>query len=137
MQLPVAPTVVHGFAVVNEPGPLSFVKLIDVPSGAFTKPLPSPAFTFTCAVKTWSVPTGFESVIGVIWMFASTNVLTASTELPARPLVWTVNAHSRRSTASRSREPVTLPAVGEMNVIVHWTWPSVFVAAAAQVPVGA
>ena len=41
--------VVHGFADVNEPGPLSIVKLICVPSGAFTKPEPS--LTFTCAVN--------------------------------------------------------------------------------------
>ena len=47
MQLPVVPTVVHGFAVVNEPGPLTLVKVIDVPAGAFTKPSPSPSFTLT------------------------------------------------------------------------------------------
>src|SRR5262249_11897538 len=48
-QLPVPPAVVHGFADVNAPGPLSIVKLIWVPSGAFTNPVPS--FTFTCAVN--------------------------------------------------------------------------------------
>ena len=58
VQQPVPPAVVHGFAVVNAPGPLSFVKLICVPSGAFTKPLPSPAFMFTCAVKVWVCPRG-------------------------------------------------------------------------------
>ena len=51
VQEPVPPAVVHGFAVVNAPGPLSFVKLICVPFGAFTKPLPSPALMFTCAVN--------------------------------------------------------------------------------------
>src|SRR5262249_35066045 len=49
VQLPVPPEVVHGFGVVKPPGPLSIVKLIDVPSGAFTNPLP--LFTVTCAVK--------------------------------------------------------------------------------------
>ena len=50
VQEPVPPAVVHGFVVVNAPGPLSIVKLIVVPSGAFTKP-PVPVLTFTCAVK--------------------------------------------------------------------------------------
>ena len=36
VQLPVPPEVVHGFADVNAPGPESIVKLIGVPSGAFT-----------------------------------------------------------------------------------------------------
>src|SRR5262245_13899094 len=68
-QEPVPPAVVHGFGVVNEPGPLSIVKLICVPSGAFVNPLP--LFTFTCAVKTWFWPTRFVP-FGWIWMFAST-----------------------------------------------------------------
>jgi hypothetical protein len=49
-QLPVPPDVVHGFAVVNDPGPDTIVNMIDVPSGAGTKPVPG--FTFTCAVNT-------------------------------------------------------------------------------------
>ena len=40
MQVPVPPTVVHGFADVNPPGPVSMVKLIACPSGAFAKPRP-------------------------------------------------------------------------------------------------
>ena len=40
VQEPVPPAVVHGFDVVNEPGPLSIVKLICVPSGAFGKRAP-------------------------------------------------------------------------------------------------
>src|SRR4051794_40477816 len=118
VQLPVAPTVVHGFVVVNEPGPLTLVKLIDVPAGAFTKPAPLPSFTLTCAVNTLSVPIGFVSVCGVIWMFASTKVLTASTELPARPLVWTVMA-TPPTESDEVACAVTLPAVGEVKVIVH------------------
>src|SRR2546423_508300 len=39
-QLPVVPTVVH-VGELNEPGPLNFVKLINVSAGAFTKPEPS------------------------------------------------------------------------------------------------
>ena len=36
-------------------------------------------------------PTRLVALAGVIWMFASTNVLTASAELPFRPLVSTVS----------------------------------------------
>ena len=82
VQLPVPPAVVHGFGVVNAPGPVSIVKLICVPSGAFWKP-PVPVFTLTCAVNACVAPTRFVAVGGVIWMFASTNVLTASPELGA------------------------------------------------------
>ena len=71
VQLPVVPTVVHGFAVVNEPGPEPIAKLIDVPAGAFTN-VPLPVFMLTCAVKTWLAPTGLFAVAGVIWMLAST-----------------------------------------------------------------
>ena len=53
VQEPVPPPVVHGFGVVKLPGPESIVKLICVPSGAFTKPVPS--FTFTCAVNVCGV----------------------------------------------------------------------------------
>src|SRR6266542_2173811 len=70
-QLPVPPAVVHGFGDVNPPGPESIVKVIAVPSGAFTKPLPS--FTFTCAVNVCESPTR-STPFGAIWMFASTTV---------------------------------------------------------------
>ena len=46
---PVVPTVVQ-LDGLSWPGPLRIAKLIVVPAGAFTKP--SPASTFTCAVKT-------------------------------------------------------------------------------------
>jgi hypothetical protein len=49
-QLPVPPVVVHGFGVVNDPGPETIVNVIDVPSGAGTNP--PPGFTFTCALNT-------------------------------------------------------------------------------------
>ena len=49
VQLPVPPAVVHGFAGVKAPGPESIVKLIWVPSGALTNPVPS--FTLTWPVK--------------------------------------------------------------------------------------
>jgi hypothetical protein len=70
VQSPVVPTVVHGFGEVNAPGPLAMLKVICVPAGAFTKPLPS--FRFTCAVSVCVVPTVFVAVAGAIWIFAST-----------------------------------------------------------------
>src|SRR5262249_38262301 len=36
VQLPVPPEVVHGLGEVNEPGPETMLKLIEVPSGALT-----------------------------------------------------------------------------------------------------
>ena len=61
VQLPVPPAVVHGFGEVKAPGPLSIVKLICVPSGAFTKP-PVPVFTLTCAVNVCAWPTAVRRV---------------------------------------------------------------------------
>ena len=116
VQLPVVPTVVHVLAL-SVPGPVTIEKLIVVPAGAFTKP-PVPALTLTCAVNVCGVADGFVAVAGVIWMFASTNVFTASTELPFDA----VGRDRERQAADESVAvacPVTLPAVGEMKVIVH------------------
>ena len=66
---PVVPTVVQ-LATLNEPGPLTFVKLTTVSTGAFTNPEPS--FTLTCAVNVCGEPTSFVAASGSIWMFAST-----------------------------------------------------------------
>src|SRR5262249_51197381 len=72
-QLPLPSEVWHGFGDVNVPGPpLSIVKLICVPSGAGTKPTPSPLSTFTCAVNVCVCPTRLVAFDGEIWMFAST-----------------------------------------------------------------
>src|SRR5262249_692882 len=46
-----------------------------VPSGAFTNPLPVPSLTLMWQCSVCSAPTGFVAFSGVIWMFASTNVL--------------------------------------------------------------
>ena len=134
-QLPVPPVVVHGFNVVNDPGPPSIVKKIGVPFGAFTKPAPLPLFTFTCAVNTWFVPTGFVAVCGAIWMFASTNVFTPSLEFGATPSVATVTG-TPPTLSVEVACPRTLPAVGEVNVIVHRPFASVFAPAFVHVPVG-
>jgi hypothetical protein len=69
VQLPVASTVRHGDPAIV-PGPLTFVTVMLVPAGAFTKPVP--VFTFTCTVKVCVSLIGSVSVAGVIWMFAST-----------------------------------------------------------------
>src|SRR5262245_45448495 len=72
---PVPPDVVQLDGPTNvADAPAVFVseKAIDVPFGAFTKPVPG--LTLTCAVRTWFVPTGLVAVGGVIWMLASTTV---------------------------------------------------------------
>src|SRR5262249_50133415 len=51
VQEPVPPVVVQVFAPTKLPGPLTFVNVIRVPSGAFTYPPPRPSFTFTCPVS--------------------------------------------------------------------------------------
>src|SRR3954447_11673378 len=76
VQEPVASTVVHVFVPPTKlPGPLTIEKLINVPAGAFTKPVPS--FTFTCPVNVWFVPAALSAVAGQIWMFPSTQFLFA------------------------------------------------------------
>jgi hypothetical protein len=69
VQLPVAPTVVHGL-VVNEPG-RSRVKLIEARRRVHERAVA--VLMLTCAVKTWLAPTGLLAVAGVIWMLASTS----------------------------------------------------------------
>src|SRR4051794_14171843 len=79
-QEPVVPIVLQLPAAL-----LLIVKLIVVPTGALENPVPS--FTLTCAVNVCGWPARFVAAGGVIWMFASTKVLTASTELPFWPFV--------------------------------------------------
>src|SRR5262249_34479214 len=98
------------------PGPDTIEKPIAVPSCAFTKPVPG--FTFTCPVSVWFVPTAFVAVAGVICTFASTNVFTASVELPFVPSVCTLTGTPLIVSAADAC-PVTLPADGDVNVIVH------------------
>ena len=59
-----------------------------VPAGAFAKP-PPPLLTLMWQCSVWFVPTWLVAVAGVIWMFASTNVFTASPLFGATPLVCT------------------------------------------------
>ena len=138
VQLPVAPTVRHGLRVVNEPGPETFVNVIGVPSGAFTKPAPSPAFTFMCAVNTWVV---FDRVERRLRRDLDVRVdvrLDRVGRVEARAVG--LDGERRRRVPIDSVAdawPVTLPAVGEVKVIVHWPFASVFAPAACSVPVGA
>jgi hypothetical protein len=121
VQEPVPPAVVQVLGPTNvDVAPFEFVteKLMTVPSGAFTKPAPEPSFTFTCPVRVWFVPISFAAVGGVIWMLASTNVLTAGPELPPVPLVVTV-IDAPLMFSVEVAVPVTFPAVGEVKVIVH------------------
>ena len=53
------------------------------------------------------------------------------------PSVWTVNVAGGAPIDSVADAwPVTLPAVGEVKVIVHWPLASVFAPACVHVPVG-
>ena len=61
MQLPVPPDGGARVGGVNVPGPLTLVKLIGVPAGAFTKPA-VPSLTLTCAVNVCVWPTRFVAV---------------------------------------------------------------------------
>ena len=94
------------------------MKLIDVPAGAFTKPAPSAVVHVDVRREHVRRADRVRAVRGVIWMFASTNVLTASTELPVWPLVWTVIGTPPIESVDVACA-VTLPAVGEVKVIVH------------------
>ena len=128
MHEPVVPTVVQVFGPTKAAvAPPAFVRLAltAVPAGAFAK-LPPPVLTLTWIVSVWSVPIGLLAVWGVIWMFASTNVLTAGPLLPPVPLVVTVKVAACRADPVQLALPVTLPGVGEVKVIVHWPAASVF-----------
>ena len=76
-------------AAAGTPAPL-IVKLIVVPAGR-VREAACRRSTFTCAVNVCGWPTRFVAFGGVIWMFASTKVLTASPELPFGPSVATVS----------------------------------------------
>ena len=100
-----------GSADVNAPGPLSIVKLICVPSGAFSKPRRAVVHVDVRRERVRSCRPRFVAVGGVIWMFASTNVLTASAEFGAMPSV--CDRERRRARRPSSVEvacPVTVPA---------------------------
>src|SRR4051794_7418380 len=105
-----------------------------VPSGALTNP-PVPVFTFTWPVSVWFEPTWLNAWAGVIWMLASTNVFTAS-GVRIDPPVWTVN-ETPLTVRVEDAWPVTFPGVGEVKVIVHCPFASVFWPAVVQLPVGA
>ena len=105
VQDPVPPEVVQVDGPTKLPGPDAIAKLITVPSGAFTKP-PTPVLTFTCPVSVWFVPTGFEALAGLIWMFASTQFFVAFPELPFAP-----------SVSRCSRTPLTVTSVAACTTV--------------------
>jgi hypothetical protein len=61
------------------------------------------------------VPTWFVAVGGVSWMFASTNVFTASPEFGATPFVSTGIVRPLIVTVDDAC-PVTVPPVADVNV---------------------
>jgi hypothetical protein len=96
-----------------------------------------PPTAFTVIVNTWFEPIGFAAVAGAMLMFASTNVFTASGPSGATPSVCTVNGAEPPTESVAVACPVTVPAVGDVNVIVHCPFASVFAPAPVQLPVGA
>ncbi len=102
----------------DAPPALVSEKSIVVSAGALTKP-PEPSFTFTCPVSVWFVDSGFVAVSGVIWIFASTKVLTASSPFGATPSVSTVNPAEPATESVEVACAVTLPGVADVKVIVH------------------
>src|SRR5436190_642239 len=97
-----------------------------VPSGALTKPLPSPLFCLTVTVKVWSTFTSFVAVGGAMAMLASTNVFVAGPEprgpAPTLTVVGLVSRVTEMPPTSNvtAAFAVTLPALGDENVTVHW-----------------
>src|SRR5580765_3564011 len=66
-------------------------------------------------------------------MFASTNVFTASPELPDWPFVETENGADPLTERTLAACPVTVPGVGEVKTIVHCPAAFVFGPASSQV----
>jgi hypothetical protein len=87
-------------------------------------------------VKVCGWPTAFVA-FGAIEILAFTNVLTASTEFSPSPSVSTVNGAEPATESNELAWPVTVPVVGDVNVIVHWPAAFVFAPAFVHVPVGA
>ena len=85
----------------------------------------------------WVVFVGLVASGGLMVMYESTNVLTASTELPERPSVCTVTGADPFTASVAEACAVTVPGVGEVKTTVHWPLAFVFAPAAAQVPVAA
>src|SRR6266540_264887 len=129
---PVVPTVLQ-LAGVRMPGPLTMLKLIVVPAGAFAKPEPS--FTFTCPVNEWGVPISFVGVNGEIWMFASTHVVCALALSPAFASPVSRCKTTPRTVTSVLAWTVVTPAVDDVNVTVHVpVVPTVLQLAGVRVP---
>ena len=81
-----------------------------------------PLIALTVIVSTWFVPTAFVAVAGVIWMFASTQVLFALPLPPAavfagvpvvRVIVWPLTGMFEVA------ETTVVPVAAEVIVTVH------------------
>jgi hypothetical protein len=80
LPLPAVGVPVVQFCETGVAAPEITVTVQVVPSGAFTNPVPSLTLIWQCNVC--GAPTAFVAVAGVIWMFASTQVLLALPEPP-------------------------------------------------------
>src|SRR5262245_6345221 len=119
VQLPVAPTVVQ-LDAESVPGPDTLAKLMTVPAGAFTNPLP--VLMLAWPVKTCGEPTSLVAVVGLIWMFASTQLLVALSLPPdavfaavavVRGTVWPLTGMSEVAATT------VIPGVEEVMVTVQ------------------
>src|SRR6185369_17913792 len=116
------PVVTHGaggLGVEVAPRLSTLVNVTGVPSGARTKPCPSPRSTMTVAVKVCGSPTRLVP-LGVIEILASWKTLTASPELGAWPSVDTVNGADPPTLRVELAWPVTVPAHSDVNVVENW-----------------
>src|SRR2546425_4021389 len=105
-------------ALSEEDAPFESVRVkLTWPTGAGTKPAPSPEFALTVTVNVCGVPTSFAAD-GPIAMDASTNTLVASPEFGAMPLVSTWTEFPAMMTSAEAW-PVTTPAEGDVNVTVQ------------------
>ena len=116
---PVVPVLLHVLVLMTKLAPPPFVRVTMgfVPSGAVTKPKPSPTFCFTVTLKVCGLPTSLTAE-GPMVMDASTNLLVAGPELPFVPSVLTGKGVPRIMTVALA-VPVTTPVLEEVNVTVH------------------
>ena len=100
------------------------VKVMTVPSGAFTKPPPSPRLALTWAVKVWLAPTrlvpfGRDLDVGVLEDLG--RVAAVGRDRVRRHLKGAEPATDRVASAC----PVTVPPVADVNVTAKWPAASV------------
>ena len=126
VQLPVVPTVVHGFVVVNVPGPV----LREADRGTGRCGHVAVAVTRVDVDVRREHVRRADRVRGRQRRDLDVRVdvgLDRVDRVAGLAVGLDGDRHAADRERRRSREPVTLPAVGELNVIVHWPAAFVFV----------